>query len=206
MKNFTPTGIVSKVERDGKVFQVQTEFLRRPRPKIKTSIVSEGKVVDSLEKEWEKKIQSEKDLEEVEKNIRVQHRKFLNKLKAKKERNRQKELSFSEFLKLWQKISEVKGIKNVLVAKDDGVLLFSDFEKNKSDQVSRIIAGANGLGLNFTILSKVGGFQGGVLDFFGEKIVWVFHDNKGWALFLERGVNLDLAMESIKKVLRGGND
>jgi len=206
MKDFNPTGIVSQVEKDGRVFQVQTEYLKRPRPKIKTSIISGGKVVDKVERTWDKNIRTEADLTEVEKNIKVQHRETLRKLQGKKSKARTPELSFLNFLRLWQKISGVKGIKNVLVSKDDGILLFSNFEKEKSEQLSRIIASANLFAKNLSFLSNVGGFQGGLLDFWGEKVTWIFHENKGWALILERGIDLDLAMESIKGVLRGGDD
>jgi hypothetical protein len=206
MKNLNPTGIVSKIEKDGKVFQIQTEYLRKPRPKIKSSIVSDGKVINTVEKKWDEGIQSEMDLEEVEKCIRLLHREVTDKLKAKKERRRLKEFSFSDFLNLWRRISEIREVKNVLVAKDDGALLFSDLEKGRSEQLSKIIACANELALNFSFFSDVGGFQGGVLDFLGDKMTWIFHENKAWALFFEEGIDLELVIRSIRKLIRGEND
>ena len=119
----------------------------------------------------------------------------MNKNKSSGEEN-----STLYFLKIWQKISLVRGIRNVLVSDDEGKVLYTDAERKKSEDLSEIIFSGTNLALRLKENSNLGNFLGGYLEFFEDKVAWIYHDKKFWGLFLSDKIDYENSLESIKRI------
>src|SRR3972149_5978240 len=69
-----PAGRTSSVTWEGKIFQVQTEFVTRPNPKVVSSIILDGKLIHKVEKPWKGEIKAEEQ-KEVEQFLKKEHEK-----------------------------------------------------------------------------------------------------------------------------------
>lgn len=68
-----PAGRTSEVAKGDAKFQIQTEYAGSPRPRITTTIFSQGRVLHKVEKGIEKPIESLEEMHRVEDIIRSQH-------------------------------------------------------------------------------------------------------------------------------------
>ena len=73
MSGFLPAGRLSKVEEDGVVLQIQTEFSYRPHARVTTSVFLDGVVLHKVQKDWEAPTESEPQQMALEKFINFQH-------------------------------------------------------------------------------------------------------------------------------------
>jgi hypothetical protein len=73
MSSFLPAGRLSKVEEDGIVIQIQTEFSPRPHPRIATSVSLDGVILHKVQKDWEAPVETEQQRTALEKFIARQH-------------------------------------------------------------------------------------------------------------------------------------
>ena len=78
MNTFIPTGRTSLVKKGDLAIQVQTEYAYRPYPRITTTILSEGQVLQKVEKKLEQPISSPDEQTRVEGFIKNQHGVVLN--------------------------------------------------------------------------------------------------------------------------------
>jgi hypothetical protein len=124
----------------------------------------------------------------------------------KKNKDKSPEDSTLYFLKIWQKISEVGGIKNVLVSDEEGKVLYTDTERKKAESLSQIISTGTNLALTLKENSGLGDFGGGYLEFFEDRLAWIYHEKKFWGLFLsedalaEDKIDWGSSLEKIKKI------
>jgi hypothetical protein len=124
----------------------------------------------------------------------------------KKNKDKNPEDSTLYFLKIWQKISEVEGVKNVLVSDEEGKVLYTDTERKKAESLSQIISSGTNLALTLKENSGLGNFWGGYLEFFEDKLAWIYHEKKFWGLFLsedalaEDKIDWESSLEKIKKI------
>ncbi len=73
MPTYIPAGRTSIVHRDEGSFQIQTEYAHRPYPRITTSIILNGQVVDKQEQKLQQVIGSIEEQNEVQDRIQKQH-------------------------------------------------------------------------------------------------------------------------------------
>jgi len=73
MDKFLLPGRLSKVEENGVVIQIQTEFSWRPHPRIASTVSVGGAVIHKIQKDWEDPIETEEAKYSVEKFINRQH-------------------------------------------------------------------------------------------------------------------------------------
>ena len=124
----------------------------------------------------------------------------------KKNKSSGEENSTLYFLKIWQKISEVGEIRNVLVSDEEGKVLYTDAERKKAESLSQIISSGTNLALTLRENSNLGNFLGGYLEFFEDKLAWIYHEKKFWGLFLsqdalaEAKIDWESSLEKIKKI------
>ena len=118
----------------------------------------------------------------------------------KKNKSSGEENSTLYFLKIWQKISEVGEIRNVLVSDEEGKVLYTDAERKKAESLSQIISSGTNLALTLRENSNLGNFLGGYLEFFEDKLAWIYHEKKFWGLFLEEKIDWESSLEKIKKI------
>jgi len=104
------------------------------------------------------------------------------------------------FLKIWQKISLVRGIRNVLVSDEEGKVLYTDAERKKAEDLSQIISSGTLLALTLKENSNLGNFLGGYLEFFEDKLAWIYHEKNFWGIFLEDKIDWESSLEKIKKI------
>lgn len=76
-------GKLGSFEKDGKVFQVQTEFARRPRPRVTSSVVLDGRTVQKTDREWSGDLETEEGRDELDAFIASQHRQTLEQVEAR---------------------------------------------------------------------------------------------------------------------------
>jgi len=85
MNKFLPAGRLSKVEEDGVVIQVQTEFSWRPHPRIATSVSLDGVVIHKVQKEWKDPVETESQQTAVEGVINRQHDEVVSIIESQKQ-------------------------------------------------------------------------------------------------------------------------
>jgi hypothetical protein len=85
MNKFLPAGRLSKVEEDGVVIQVQTEFSWRPHPRIATSVSLDGVVIHKVQKDWQDPVETESQQTAVERFINRQHDEVISIIESQKQ-------------------------------------------------------------------------------------------------------------------------
>jgi hypothetical protein len=73
MADLIPTGRTSLVKRGDTPLQVQTEYAHRPLPRITTTVQKNGQVLQKIERNLEKPIESIEEKNRMETTIRKQH-------------------------------------------------------------------------------------------------------------------------------------
>ncbi len=84
MNRFLPAGRLSKVEEDGVVLQIQTEFSHRPHPRVTTSVFLDGVVLHKVQKDWDAPTETESQQMAAERFINFQHREVVSIVESQK--------------------------------------------------------------------------------------------------------------------------
>jgi len=193
-----PAGRTSSVTWEGKTFQVQTEFVLRPNPKVVISIILDGKLVHKVEKVWGGKLKEENQ-KEIEIFLKKEHRSIARALKNNPYDFLQGEKE--EFHRQIEKLSKLKEIKNPFVLRYNGLLLYPDKEDELLVGFSKILAQALRLGQALADSSKVGEISAGVLEYPPHKIIWVYYNEKLWAAFLKKSSQVDQAVKNMGNLI-----
>jgi len=69
MSTLNPAGRLSKVDKGGKIFQIQTEFYHRPRRKITSTVILNGEIQNKVDTLWEEQLITDEDLRKIEKAL-----------------------------------------------------------------------------------------------------------------------------------------
>jgi hypothetical protein len=85
MNKFLPAGRLSKVEEDGVVIQVQTEFSWRPHYRIATSVSLGGVVIHKVQKDWKDPVETESQQTAVERFLNSQHDEVVSIIESQKQ-------------------------------------------------------------------------------------------------------------------------
>jgi len=83
MGDFIPPGRLSGYKHEGKTIQVQTEYAPRPRPRITTSVVLDGRIVHKLDRPWEDGVETGELQKALESTLAEQHRQAMEIVKTK---------------------------------------------------------------------------------------------------------------------------
>jgi hypothetical protein len=195
-----PAGRTSSLTWEGKVFQVQTEFVTRPNPKVVSSIILDGKLIHKVEKMWKGKL-NEENQEKLEQFLKKEHETVAKALK----KNPFDFLSGKEevFQSQIDKLSNLKEIENPFILRYNGSILYTDKKEDKFlDGVSKILAQSLRIGQALTDSSKLGEIKSGVLDFPSHKIIWVYYNEKLWAAFLKKGSPIDDTIKTMGSLIQ----
>jgi len=191
----TPAGRTSSLTWEGKTFQVQTEFVVRPNPKVVTSILLEGKLIHKVEKLWNGKLKEE-NVEKIEQFLKKEHQSIARALKKNPYDFLEGEKE--EFKNQIERLSKLKEIENPFILRYNGLLLYPDKkEDDLVDRFSKVLAQALRLGQALTDSSRVGEISSGILEYPPHRIIWVYYNEKLWAAFLKKDSPTD---QSIKKM------
>ena len=195
----TPAGRTSSVTWEGKIFQVQTEFVTRPNPKVVSSIILDGKLIHKVEKSWKGGTKAE-DQEEIEHFLKKEHEKVARALK----KNPYDFLSGGkeDFQSQVQRLSELKEIDNPFILMYDGSLLFSDKKDEVFlDKFCKTIPQALRLASALTDSSKLGEIRAGVLDYPPDKVIWIYYNDRVWAAFLKKDSPTDETLQKMGNLI-----
>jgi len=190
-----PTGRTSSVTWEGKIFQVQTEFITRPNPKVVSSIILDGKLIHKVEKSWKGETKAEAQ-EEIEQFLKKEHEKVARALK----KNPYDFLSGGkeDFHSQVQRLSGLKEIDNPFILMYDGSLLFPDKKDEVFlDKFSKTIAQALRLASALIDSSKLGEIRAGILECPPDRVVWVYYNDRVWAAFLKKGSPVDETLQKM---------
>jgi hypothetical protein len=72
--DYIPPGQLGHHKHGDKVLQVQTEFAMRPRPRVTSSVVVDGRIVHKTDREWAEDLSQEESRQKLEAAIGEQHK------------------------------------------------------------------------------------------------------------------------------------
>lgn len=197
-----PAGRTSSLTWEGKTFQIQTEFVPRPKPRVVTSIILEGKVVHKMEKMWNGKLTEENQIK-IEQFLKREHQAVAGSLK----KNPYDFLPGvkEEFQKQIKNLSKLNEIENPFILNYNGTLLYPSEKKDSYlDTLSKILAQTLRLGQSLTDSSRVGEITSGVLDHPPHKVIWVFYNDKIWSAFLKKGSDANESLRKMGELIQEG--
>jgi len=122
-ENYIPSGRTSAVNKDGIVYQLQTEYVRHPHTRVVTTIFTQGQVLHKIEKEVSTAVTTIDEMHRVEDFIKGQHREISLIIKERglptKPADSEKKRFFSDSAPA-SRLKEVPGIERVYVVTKDG--------------------------------------------------------------------------------------
>ena len=199
MNTLTPSGRLSKVEKGDKVFQIQTEFFHRPRPKIASTVILNGKTINKIESRWEK-LATDEDLKKLEKAIRKQHQKVILMIEDQETNEDKIPTEKPSMKKPWEMLTEVVGIENLVVADAKGKVIFSDVNSTEREAFLKILNPANKLTKFLSQSTRLGDILGGQIRMEKEKMVWIFQNEKLCIAFLNQYMDFDSFSKKVKNL------
>jgi hypothetical protein len=200
MNTLTPSGRLSKVEKGDRIFQIQTEFFHRPKPKIASTVILNGKTINKIESRWEEELATDEDLKKIEKEIRKQHQKVIM-LVEDQETNEDKIPDEKPSIKKpWEMLTEDMGIENLVVADAKGKVIFSDVNSTEREAFLKILNPINKLTRFLSQTTRLGDILGGQIRMEKEKMVWIFQREKLCIAFLNQYMDFNSFSEKVKKL------
>jgi hypothetical protein len=83
MGDFNPPGRLSSYKHADKTIQVQTEYAPRPRPRVTTSVVLDGRIIHKLDRPWEDGVETGELQKALETSLAEQHRQAMELVKTR---------------------------------------------------------------------------------------------------------------------------
>jgi len=81
--NYIAQGKLGSYQKEDKLFQVQTEFAHRPRPRVTSSVVLDGRTIHKTDKEWPGDLSTEEGRAELDAFVASQHKLTLALIEAR---------------------------------------------------------------------------------------------------------------------------
>lgn len=164
-----PCGLSSEATVKEDKYCVQTEFAQRPRPRVTTTISLNGEVVDKVENGWESSPLTEEDKQDVERFLKNQHQKVLEKIRAKDEEFTSPEGNEGEIhpgeedpvAKVDRELSKTSGVLGWTFILQDGQILSHPISEPQDEDLLRQ---AKDLSSLLPSVSHLGSFTGGILE------------------------------------------
>lgn len=121
MSKFLPAGRLAKVEHDGVVIQIQTEFSWRPHPRIATGVFIDGVVIHKIQKDWDAPVETDEQQRVAENFINRQHAEVVGIIESQKRElvSRQRQTSTEDLL---EKILRLEGVNAAWCMTRKGVI------------------------------------------------------------------------------------
>ena len=164
-----PCGLSSEATVKEDKYCVQTEFAQRPRPRVTTTISLNGEVVDKVENGWESSPSTEEDKQDVERFLKKQHQKVLEKIRAKDEDFTSPEGNEGEIhpgeedavVKVDRQLSKTSGVLGWTFILQDGQILSHRISEPQDKDLLRQVKDLSCL---LPSVSHLGSFTGGILE------------------------------------------
>jgi hypothetical protein len=205
MSVLTPSGRLSKVGKEDQIYQIQTEFFHRPRLKITSTVILNGKTINKIETPWEEEFGTDEDLKKIEKAIRKQHQEVIQMVEDQNIREVKTPTEETSVGKSWDKLSGLKGIENLMVTNAQGNVLFTNVDSPRRTALLKTLHPVNKLTNFLSQITRLGDFIGGQLKTESEKMVWINQRDQLWIAFLNQYMDFDSFLDNVKKAKRGEN-
>ncbi len=199
MSVLTPSGRLSKVEKGDQIYQIQTEFFHRPKLKITSTVILNGKTINKIETPWEEELATDEDLKKIEKGIRKQHQEVIQMVENQKVKEDKTSPEEPPLKKPWEKLIEAKGIDNLVVVDAQGNVLFTNLDSTIRTALLKTLRPVNKLSKFFSQITRLGDFIGGQIKTESEKMVWIHQKDQLWIVFLNQYMDFDSFLDKAKK-------
>lgn len=199
MSVLTPSGRLSKVEKGDQIYQIQTEFFHRPKLKITSTVILNGKTINKIETPWEEELATDEDLKKIEKGIRKQHQEVIQMVENQKVKEDKTSPEEPPLKKPWEKLFEVKGIDNLVVVDAQGSVLFANVDSTIRTTLLKTLRPVNKLSKFLSQITRLGDFIGGQIKTESEKMVWIHQKDQLWIAFLNQYMDFDSFLDKAKK-------
>jgi len=205
MSVLTPSGRLSKVGKGDQIYQIQTEFFHRPKLKITSTVILNGKTINKIETPWQEEFGTDEDLKKIEKAIRKQHQEVIQMVEDQNIREVKTPTEETPVGKSWDKLSGLKGIENLVVADAQGSVLFTNVDSPRRTALLKTLHPVNKLTNFLSQITRLGDFIGGQLKMESEKMVWINQRDQLWIAFLNQYMDFDSFLDKARKTKRGEN-
>lgn len=200
MSPLNPSGRLSRVDKGGKIFQIQTEFYHRPRRKITSTVILNGEIQNKVDTLWEEQLRTDEDLKKVEKALRKQHQRV-----AQSVENQMADVGKTQpedplLMKSGKKHSKVEGIENLVVMDDQGKVLYRRNALPQMKAMLEVLCPATRLASFLSQSTRLGNFLGGQLRLKNERMAWVCQKGKLWGALLNPKMDFDSFLEKINQI------
>jgi hypothetical protein len=122
--DFIPAGRTSRIVRGSTELQIQTEYAYRPQPRLTTSVISKGQVIQKIQQDLSTPIASIEEKNKVEDLLRKQHLEVLNIIGNKDLKTdmtiRDKPTLETTSLSLIDRLAGIEGVDKVIRINNDG--------------------------------------------------------------------------------------
>ena len=200
MTPIQPAGISSYLSWKDKKLYLQTEFALRPKPRITTTVSSEGEVLYKAEQIWEGGLKREDDKRKVEALTKKQHGKVKRLIQTKAEQILGERIK-KPLPKFWEQVSKMEGIENIFAFDQEGKLLYQETEEGLSEKISKGIISTIQLSKFLSQISKLKDLNKGNITTEEFKLILFRRRENYFAVKLSPNRNLERAMSKIEKIL-----
>jgi len=135
-----PAGRTSRIVRGSTELQIQTEYAYRPKPRLTTSVISKGQIIQKVQQELSAPITTLEEKNKIEDLLRKQHAEVLNIIGNKKLKTdmtiRDKPTLAPTSLSLIDRLAAIEGVEKVYRINNEG-----EFESsNVSEEFKRMFS------------------------------------------------------------------
>jgi hypothetical protein len=207
-KMIIPGGLASEASVKETKYCVQTEFAKRPKPRVTTTITINGEVVEKVENIWDRLPQTEEDKKEVETFLKKQHQQVLENIKNKKaesanlglEPKGSAEAKGTSTLKIEEELSRIPGIYGWILLSEDNGMKANRFPTKIKGDYSDIVRSVKHFSELLSSDTTLGNFQGGILEDPDSRMVFLPLHTQFLAVQVESQTDVKKLIQSIKAV------
>lgn len=189
------------MEKEDKVFQIQTEFYHRPHPKITSTVILDGEIINKVDTPWQEKLTTDEDLKKIEKALRKQHQSITQTIENKVAKVSKTHPKETPLMKSWKRLSRVEGIENLVVADAQGEILYPETKSRKMKAILKVLHPATKLATFLSRSTSLGNFLGGQLTQKKERVAWVYKKDRLWGTLLNQNLDFESFLEKTKQTM-----
>ncbi len=188
------------MERENRVFQIQTEFYHRPTPKITTTVILNGKTMNKVDTPWQQELITDEDMRKIEKALRQQHQKVTQMIEDPEKKGKRARPQDSPVMKPWERLSQVQGIENLAVIDARGEFLYLKTDSPGMKAVLALLDPCTRLARFLSGCTRLGDSSGGQIKLKKERIAWVHQKDQLWVARLNDKIDFDSFFEKTRQV------
>jgi vacuolar-type H+-ATPase subunit I/STV1 len=204
--SFIPSGRTSRLVKGSVELQIQTEYAQWPNPRLTTSVISSGQVINKIQQDLPAPIATEKEKNRVEELLRQQHFEVIKILKGKRaslelsaEDSRKIE---TRALSLKEELSRIKGVERVYRLDNDGHFVSANLSEELREAFAEVFKSLNEILDIFSRLPN-GRREAGVCEIERGRLYLVSSGQECYFLLAEKNQSSATIERKIASVLKG---